>query len=177
MAEFQKSQSLEDSLLSHPMIRLAVGLVLALTALGGGGCDMAKTSKPLSPSGTVKTYFYALQKGDIATIKSIMLEAEEISPLAVGMARQLAAKRGTLSCTETVKGDKALVQGTFENDEVINASLVQVQGVWKIDLLINGELVPDEVFQQAAENRNSSQAESSDNGTAPKTDDAQPTTP
>lgn len=37
MAEFQRSQSLEDSLLSHPIIRLAAGLVLALVMVGFAG--------------------------------------------------------------------------------------------------------------------------------------------
>lgn len=37
MVEFQKSQSLEDSLLSHPIIRLAVGLAIALVCVGFAG--------------------------------------------------------------------------------------------------------------------------------------------
>lgn len=106
------------------------------------GCDIAGNSGPASPGSVVKTYFSALTKGDQQTLKSIKLDGEGVSPLAVGAARNFSKQRGRLTCSETIIGDTAVVVATFENKEVINSILKKVEGEWKIDIMANEQLIP-----------------------------------
>ena len=110
------------------------------------GCDTAGTSGSASPIGVIKTYFSALTKGDQETIKPIKLDGEGVSPLAFGAAKKLAKERGSISCSETIKGDTAVVTATFANKEVVNAVLKKVDGQWKIDIMANEQLIPLETI-------------------------------
>jgi hypothetical protein len=109
------------------------------------GCN-TPSSGPATPSDVVKTYFSALAKGDQQTLAEIKLDGEGVAPIAVGAARGLAADRGKLTCSHTIKGNVAVVKATFENGEVINVILENVDGKWKLDRMANEQLVPATSF-------------------------------
>ncbi len=132
------------------LFRSAFFLLYSLTFIAG--CDKMNSGPSLSsPSGVLQTYFISLKKGDQETLKKIMLDGEGVSPLAFGMAKKLANKRGYLSCSETINGDKAFVKGTFANGEIINAILIKDGEIWKIDIIANEDLVPGSFLKERLE--------------------------
>ena len=128
------------------IVRLTWFSFLLFTLFLFAGCNGANNSGPATPSSVVKTYFSALKNGDQQTIQSIKLDGEGVSPLAVGAARKLAKQRGSLTCSETIKGDTAVVIATFGNKEIINFILKKVDGQWKIDIMVNEQLAPLETI-------------------------------